>query len=103
MQIAVTMGIPGLVAFVILIVAFFRLARRAQSAELRNLWEEGLVAAYPAVLLALLVNGLFEWNFGDSEVLGLFEFLTGAVLGIESARRSQRDGFSRRVISSRDG
>jgi O-antigen ligase len=88
LQIAVTMGIPGLLAFVILIAAFFRLAHRARSAELRNLWEEGLVAAYPAVLLALLVNGLFEWNFGDSEVLGLFEFLTGAVLGIESARRA---------------
>jgi O-antigen ligase len=88
LQVAVTMGIPGLVAFGILIVAFFRLAKRARSAELRNLWEEGLVAAYPAILVALLVNGLFEWNFGDSEVLGLFEFLTGAVLGIEAAKRT---------------
>ena len=25
---------------------------------------------------------LFEWNFGDSEVLGLFYYLTGCVLGI---------------------
>lgn len=88
LQIAVTMGIPGLVAFGFLIVAFFRLAKRARSAELSNLWEEGLVAAYPAILVALLVNGLFEWNFGDSEVLGLFEFLTGAVLGIEAAKRT---------------
>jgi len=86
LQIAVTMGIPGLIVFIILIVAYFRLAKRARSAELRNLWEEGLVAAYPAILVALLVNGLFEWNFGDSEVLGLFEFLTGAVLGIEAAK-----------------
>jgi hypothetical protein len=73
---------------VFLVVGFFRLARGAASAELRNLWEEGLVLAYPAILTALLVNGIFEWNFGDSEVLGLFEFLSGAVLGIESARRA---------------
>jgi hypothetical protein len=42
-----------------------------------------LVAAYPAVLVALLANGLFEWNFGDSEILGLFYFVTGLTLGID--------------------
>jgi O-antigen ligase len=88
LQIAVTMGVPGLVAFALLIAAFVRLARRARAAEIHNLCEEGLVAAYPAILLALLVNGLFEWNFGDSEILGLFLLLSGSVLGIESARRT---------------
>ncbi len=88
LQIAVTMGIPGLLAFGWLVVAFARLARRASAAEIHNLWEEGLVAAYPAILAALLVNGLFEWNFGDSEILGLFLLLTGSVLGIESARKA---------------
>jgi O-antigen ligase len=88
LQIAVTMGVPGLVAFAALIAGFVRLGRLARRAEIHNLWEEGLIAAYPAIVLALLVNGLVEWNFGDSEVLGLFLILTGATLGIASDRRA---------------
>jgi O-antigen ligase len=83
LQIAVSMGIPALGVFLWTIVAFFRMGRRAMRNPIRNLWEEGLVAAYPAVLIALLVNGLFEWNFGDSEILGLFYFVTGLTLGID--------------------
>lgn len=82
LQIAVTMGIPGLLAFAVYIFGFARLARRAAGAQIRNLWEEGLVLAYPGILAALLVNGLFEWNFGDSEVLGLFYLLSGVTLGV---------------------
>lgn len=82
LQVAVSMGIPALLVFLWLLVAFFRLGRRAAHGWIRNLWEEGLVQAYPAVVLALAVNGLFEWNFGDSEVLGLFYFVSGLVLGI---------------------
>jgi O-antigen ligase len=85
LQIAVTMGIPGLLAFVWLIVAMFRMGRRAERAVIWNLWEQGLVWAFPACLIALLVNGLVEWNFGDSEILGLFYCLAGFALGIESS------------------
>lgn len=82
LQVAVSMGIPALLVFAWLLVAFFRLGRRAPGGWIRNLWEEGLVNAYPAIIIALAVNGLFEWNFGDSEVLGLFYFISGCVLGI---------------------
>ncbi len=82
LQIAVTMGIPGLLAFGALVVAFARLARRAFAAQIHNLWEEGLVLAYPAIFTAFFVNGLFEWNVGDSEILGLFYLVTGAVHGV---------------------
>jgi hypothetical protein len=27
-------------------------------------------------------DGLFEWNFGDSEILGLFWLVSGCVLGV---------------------
>jgi O-antigen ligase len=84
LQIAVSMGVPALAVFGWLVAALFRTGVRAPRGGLRNLWEEGLVAAYPAVLVALLVNGLVEWNFGDSEILGLFWLLTGLVVGIES-------------------
>jgi O-antigen ligase len=88
LQIAVSMGIPALLVFLWWIVALFRTATRAAHHPVRNLWEEGLVVAYPALLLALLANGLFEWNFGDSEVLGLFYLLTGCLLGVETGTES---------------
>jgi O-antigen ligase len=84
LQVAVTMGIPGLAAFAFLIVSFFRLGRRAARAPTRNPWEAGVAAAYPAILVALLANGMVEWNFGDSEILGLFYLVSGFVLGIEA-------------------
>ena len=84
LQIVVSMGFPALAVFGWLVAAWFRLGKRALPGA-EGLWERGLVAAYPAVLSALLVNGLVEWNFGDSEILGLFHLLTGLVLGVESA------------------
>jgi len=87
LQIAVSMGLPALAVFAYLVGAFFRMGRRAARSRIHNLWEEGLVSAYPAILWALLANGLFEWNFGDSEILGLFYFLSGCVLGIERGAR----------------
>jgi len=84
LQVAVSMGIPALAVFVWLLVAFFRAGRRAERAALLNLWEEGLVRAFPACLLALAANGLVEWNFGDSEVLGLFYCLAGLAIGVET-------------------
>jgi O-antigen ligase len=82
LQIAVSMGVPALGAFGWLIWALFRMGRRAERAVIWNLWEEGLVAAFPACLVAMLVNGLVEWNFGDSEVLGLLYCLAGFALGV---------------------
>jgi O-antigen ligase len=84
LQIAVSMGLPALAAFGWLIVALFRTARRAERAVVWSLWEQGLVAALPACLVALLANGFFEWNFGDSEILGLFYLLVGLTLGVET-------------------
>jgi O-antigen ligase len=84
LQIAVSMGIPALLIFGWLVVAFFRMGRRAERAVIWSLWEEGLVAAVPACVIALAVNGLVEWNFGDSEILGLFYCLAGMALGVET-------------------
>jgi putative inorganic carbon (HCO3(-)) transporter len=88
LQIAVSMGLPALLVFLWMIVAYLRMGGRAPLGGIHNLWEEGLVAAYVPMVVALLVNGFFEWNFGDSEVLGLFYLLSGCVLGVESGRRT---------------
>ena len=82
LQVAVSMGLPALLVFLWFLVMLLRLSWRAPGGGIRNLWEEGLVSSYPAIVIALAVNGLFEWNFGDSEILGLFYFISGCVLGI---------------------
>jgi len=87
LQVAVSMGVPALAVFVFLVASFFKIGRRAARTPPRSAWEAGLTAAYPAILLALLVNGLVEWNFGDSEILGLFYLISGFVLGIEADAR----------------
>ncbi len=88
LQIAVSMGIPALLVFLWMMFAYVRVGVRAPRGEVHNLWEEGLVAAYLPIVAALLANGFFEWNFGDSEVLGLFYLVSGLVLGVERGRRA---------------
>jgi O-antigen ligase len=70
-QIAAERGLPALVMWLWFIVALTRdLIRRFRSGP--NVF---LAAAALASLAALLTAGLFEYNFGDSEVLMLFLML----------------------------
>jgi len=70
LQIAVERGIPGLAAWLAIWVAFFTQATRtlrrvpAGDEESRH-----LVLGPMAAVAAFLVSGLFEFNFGDTEVL----------------------------------
>lgn len=77
-QIAASMGLAGLVAFAWLYGALFRAATRG----LRPMLARGGLAAgvrlgVAAGLAAFLVAGLFEWNFGDEELLYLLYTLVG--------------------------
>ena len=70
LQIAAERGIPGLAAWVAIWVAFFGASGRV----LRRIPPEdeearGLVLGSMAAVAAFLVAGLFEYNFGDTEVL----------------------------------
>jgi len=70
-QIAAERGLPALAAWLWFIVALARdLARRFRTGR-----QPFLAAAALAALVALLTAGLFEYNFGDSEVLMLFLLL----------------------------
>jgi len=79
LQIAVSMGVIGLAAFLYLFFSFFRLAWK-------NLCREGelkvVAVATIGVLSGFLVNGFFEWNFGDAEVVTLMYLLVGFNLAI---------------------
>jgi O-antigen ligase len=86
-QIAATMGIVGLVAFVALYVALLRCAASGLRPMLRSpSLEAGLRVGVLSGLIGFLVAGLFEWNFGDEELLYLLFTLAGLAW---SARRWQ--------------
>ncbi len=76
-QIGATMGIPGLLAFLLLYGALIYCATARLGNSLRRGRSEGGEAALAAALrLGVLgglagfaVAGLFEWNFGDEELL----------------------------------
>jgi O-antigen ligase len=67
MQLAAERGLPALVAWLVFVavagVGLLQLLRRTHSA---------IAAAGLAALIAMVVAGLFEHNFGDSEFLVLF-------------------------------
>ena len=70
LQIAVERGVPGLVAWVAIWVAFFRVsARTLAHARREDEDTRALVLGPMAAIAAFLVAGLFEYNFGDTEVL----------------------------------
>src|SRR4051812_42568293 len=67
LQIAAERGLPALALWLWFIVALMRdLWRRFQTGQ------RELAATAMAIVVALLTAGLFEYNFGDSEVLMLF-------------------------------
>ncbi|MDZ7378407.1 MAG: O-antigen ligase family protein, partial [candidate division KSB1 bacterium] len=87
-HIAVTLGALGLAAFTFLMVRILLLlvaARRAaRSPALREVTLAGLCG-----FVAFLVNGLFEWNYGDAEVATLLWWLVGMVVAaVVLTRRS---------------
>jgi O-antigen ligase len=94
-QIAATMGAVGLGAFLLLYAGLFR----AASAGLRDrAGSDGLAAGVSlgvtGALAGFLVAGLFEWNFGDEELLDLLYVLVGLAWATRSwgARDSRSDG-----------
>jgi putative inorganic carbon (HCO3(-)) transporter len=77
-QIAATMGVTGLAAFTWLYVTFFRAttARLRERSSMSGIGR-GLALGATGALAGFLVAGLFEWNFGDEELLHLLFVLVG--------------------------
>ncbi len=67
-MIAAETGIPSLLAYLAFLVAFFRCAIRRLRA-FRGARERGVARGAIAAMAAVAVAGLFEYNFGDVEIL----------------------------------
>lgn len=91
LQIAVTLGALGLAAFVWLLAGIFRLLSSTLRLDLpppQRAWAAGCLGA----MTGFVVNGMFEWNFGDAEVLTLMLILVGSC----QALRARRPGLNAR-------
>ena len=70
LQIAVERGVPGLAAWIAIWVAFFGVSVRTLARVPKGDEDaRALVLGPMAAIAAFLVAGLFEYNFGDTEVL----------------------------------
>ncbi len=81
-HIAVTLGSIGLAAFLFMMTAI--LVRLAQSCRQRfgsRSWSGAWTLAALAVFIAFNLNGFFEWNFGDQEIITMVWFAAGLGLG----------------------
>ncbi|HTR97669.1 MAG TPA: O-antigen ligase family protein, partial [Candidatus Acidoferrales bacterium] len=77
-QIAAQMGVVGLAAFAWLYASFFRAAGAGLAATRRRRgFAAGIQVGVIAALAGFLVAGLFEWNFGDEELLYSLYTLVG--------------------------
>jgi O-antigen ligase len=83
-QIAVMTGAVGLAAFLFWHAAVLRQLLRARRAALGE--DRGLVAAGLAIFAALVVSGLFDFTFGDQEVVYHTYLAVGLSLAILPAR-----------------
>jgi putative inorganic carbon (HCO3(-)) transporter len=83
-QVAATMGALGLLAFLYWIFAMLKCQANAYRKVPGNeRFMKGVVLGILAAYTGFLVNGLFEWNFGDSEVIMLVWLFTGLALATE--------------------
>jgi O-antigen ligase len=91
LQIAVQTGVIGLAAFAYLLVSFFILLAGNVKRDM-PLPERAFAVGSLAALTGFVVNGLFEWNFGDAEVVTMLYLVIGANLALRglSPQRPQR-------------
>lgn len=87
-QLAAERGIPAMLVWTWLIISFgighLRLFRKEDASD----WLKISSAAGLAAVVALIVAGLFEYNFGDSEVLMLFLMIVSLPYGIYTVNKN---------------
>jgi len=76
LHVAVTLGGVGLAAFVWLLAAMFIIVGRNLRLDLPPP-ERALTAGSLGAMTGFIVNGLFDWNFGDAEVLTMMLIIVG--------------------------
>jgi len=97
-HIAVTLGIIGLVAYLLMMTKiFFALIKVRSIAEKGDRLFFAWSAAAIAIAIAFHISGFFEWNFGDAEIVTLLWFTVGLSLAV---LQLQRKSINQSVFSA---
>jgi O-antigen ligase len=84
LQIAMERGIPALIVWLLLLVAYARMLwRLLRNSGLRDWIDRGIVLGALGGLVGFLSSGVVHYNWGDSEVAMIFYFIMGLTLVIE--------------------
>jgi len=116
LQIASEMGIPGLALWLWLMIKLvldslrtYRFARSGAFPYGEEARREATIISSAAIgcWVALMIAGMFEYNFGDSEVLTLFLFIMSAPYAyspnvVRSDISSGPNGISKKVFTAAD-
>lgn len=98
-HVAATLGTAGLAAFVWLLVSIVRMTAGPLRLDLPPP-ERGWAAGCLGAAAGFIVNGLFEWNFGDAEVLTIWLILIGSCAALLRGRgRPGLTAGCRRMVS----
>ena len=84
LQVLVEMGFVGLAAFIAFIAVFLKVSRNLlRRTPEKYPYEKGLALGGFSAFAGFLVNGMFEHNFGDSEVAMLVFFIMGVTFIVD--------------------
>jgi O-antigen ligase len=87
-HIAVTLGVFGISAFLFMTALIFvHLWRKFKKLQHDHTWISAWALAALSVFLAFSINGFFEWNFGDQEIITMVWFCVGLALGSKDTSR----------------
>ncbi len=75
LQVTAMSGFVGLVAFLFLLYSVLRTGLKAYGGASPT--EKAVALAASGAIVGFIINGLTEWNFGDSEVVTIFWFVAG--------------------------
>ena len=88
----VTLGIAGAAGLIGLFILAWVVVSRFER-QVRGEWYAGsLGVGVLAAMAGFHVNGLFEWNFGDTEIIMILWALIGLVLGARAGRAGAAGG-----------
>jgi putative inorganic carbon (HCO3(-)) transporter len=92
-HVAATLGTLGLIAFVFLLASMFRSIGGTLRLDLPPP-DRAVAAGSLGAMSGFVVNGLFEWNFGDAEVLTIMLIIVGISGAVREGMRRQSRGPS---------
>ena len=89
-QIAVECGLPALAVWIWLLAAYAIFLFRLQRGLRTNALVRGLIVGIFAGLIAFVLSGFLQYNFGDAEVMVIFWFSMGLAFAVSRIKEEAR-------------